>query len=230
MKKIGVVGVCIGGTSLFYPYFVRQAILQFDKKNPEVFIHQLPLDQVDDAFNQLTQQNSKVLSDLILGSINQLMHCNVDTIVIPNNAAHMVIDTIQTKSPVPVINLLDATSEYCMTHEFNKVLILGSRWVMEEGLFQKNLAKLGIKSIDIDASDKLMIHDAIMEAMVSGAIDQTTRKKIIALIERKKENFGCDAVIMACSDIIRALQNADVGVETVDTMTVLADKVLSSIE
>jgi len=70
MKRIGVVGVCIGGTSLFYPYFVRQAILRFDKKNPVVFIHQLPLDQVDDAFNYLTKQDIKPLVDLILNSIN----------------------------------------------------------------------------------------------------------------------------------------------------------------
>lgn len=228
MKKLGVVGVCIGGTSLFYPYFVRQAILQFDKKNPEVFIHQLPLDQVDDAFNQLTKQNFKPLVDLILRSINQLKQLDVDAIVIPNNAAHTVIDTIQKKSPLPIISLLNAVSEYCAVHNFNKILILGSRWVLEQKLFQTVLEQSGIESIKINEENKLIIHDAIIEAMVSGSIDQATRKKIIRLIETEKQRAGCDAVIMACSDIVRALQNFGIGVETINPMSVLADKVLAS--
>lgn len=230
MKKLGVIGVCIGGTSLFYPYFVRQAILRFDKKNPEIFIHQLPLNEVDDAFNHLTNHDFKPLADLILNSINQLEQFDVDAIVIPNNAAHTVINIIQKESHIRVISLLKAVSEHCVTHKFNKILTLGSRWVMEQRLFQKELEQSGIESIEINEENKLIIHDAIIEAMVSGSINQATREKIIMLIKTEKQRAGCDAVIMACSDIVRALQNSDVGVETINTMSVLADKVLDSIE
>lgn len=68
-----------------------------------------------------------------------------------------------------------------------------------------------------------------MQTMVSGSINQASREKIITLIKTEKQRAGCDAVIMACSDIVRALQNVDVGVETINTMSVLADKVLDSI-
>ena len=101
---------------------------------------------------------------------------------------------------------------------------------MEQRLFQKGLEQSGIESVEIDEENKLLIHNAVMEAMVSGAIDQATREKIITLIETEKQRAGCDAVIMACSDIVRALQNSDVGIETINTIAVLADKVLASID
>lgn len=230
MKKVGVVGVCIGGTSLFYPYFVRSAILKFNKTTPEVFLNQLPFDEVDNAFDQLSSGNQHVLADLILKSIEQLSHCNVNCAVIPNNAAHAVIDLVKQKSKIPVINLLDAIGEYCDANKFKKVLTLGSRWVMEKGLFQKSLETHGIESILLETSDILIIHNAIMNAMVSGSIDSKATEKIFKIIEKKQIESNCDAVIMACSDIAKILDQRDIGIIKVNTMFALADKTLSLLE
>lgn len=227
MKKIGVVGVCIGGASLFYNYFVRQAIFRFGNKNPEVFIHQLVLERVDEAFNELNTQNMMPLVDLILNSINQLSHFDIDMIVIPNNAAHTVIEIVKSRSPIPVISVFEAVREYCAVHQLRKVLILGSRWVLEKGLFQNALEQSGIKSVEIDMKSRLVMHNAIMNAMISGSIDQKAREQIIFLIENSKQNMGCDAVILACSDIVGSLQGYDMGIVTIDTMFVLSEKVLT---
>ena len=186
MKKIGVVGVCIGGTSLFYPYFVRQAILRFDKKNSEVFIHQLPLEKVDDAFNQLTKQNFKPLVDLILYSINQLKKFDVDIIVIPNNAAHTVIDIVQTKSPIPVINLVDVINEYCVTHKFKKILTLGTRWLMEQRLFQKRYQRLANK----ERCEFLNAAQYVSSSQVDGVhLDESSHIKLGKAIAKKVEQI-----------------------------------------
>ncbi|MBB72117.1 MAG: hypothetical protein CMF50_06945 [Legionellales bacterium] len=226
MKKLGVVGVCIGGVEEFYPHIVRKMIVDTGD-SPQFIVNQLEFSQVNHAFDEFAKGRSDNLISLILSAVELLVSANVDYVLIPNNAAHVVIDEVKEKSPIKVLTMFEAVEAHCRANHYSRVLTLGSKWVMEPGSFQMALKNSGLHTVNMNDSDIILIHDAIMEAMQHGSIPHDIGKAIIELALAEHQSEPYDAIVMACSDIVKLFKNNDVSIPTINTMKVYADYVSS---
>jgi aspartate racemase len=222
MKKIGVIAACVGGFEAFYSTLIRYSLMRHHSTTPHVCIDQAPLQNYFSAFEA---PEKEPLLKLLLSSLDSLKHLGVDFAVIPNNSAHSVIEQVIQKSPLPILNLLEVVGEECRRLGFKKVLILGISKLLQSGLYQRALQSRQIASLLLPENEGLILHKEIMMATMSGAATFTFSPELEQIIDRHAHKSHCDAVLLACSDLVKAY-HGDLPIPSIDPMELLAHRAI----
>ena len=123
-------------------------------RHPEFTMHAFSYDQYNDFICRKDWTN---LGNKIGQSILLLAKAGADFIIIPSNTPHYAIDQIQVNSPLPVVNLTQIVAEQCHQRGFRKILVLGTKLIMQEGLYDGVLQSKNIIPVipSNDVCDKI---------------------------------------------------------------------------
>ena len=128
----------------------------------------------------------------------KLITLNPDCIIICCNSLHKYYDMIKAdlNSQIHVFHAVDLVALHIKKQNFNKVLLLATKFTMEDGFFAKKLEDNGITVVipNLEERNKMQrIHGELMQNSVS----QESRNYFGALIARHKD---CDAVVLGCTE------------------------------
>jgi aspartate racemase len=140
------------------------------------------------------------VADALYEELTGLIALKPDCILICCNSLHKYYDLIQERlnSSIPIIHALDLVAQYAQQKKYSKVLLLATKFTMEDGFFEKKIEEAGVDVMipTLEERDKMQaIHAELMQNVVTDA----AKKYFSALIRSYKEK-GAEAVMLGCTE------------------------------
>src|SRR3989344_4851828 len=145
MKTAGIIGgLGPETTAEFYLQTILSAFKRNKKSRPPILIWNVPLEyQIEEDLLTKAEGEERYLPYLI-DAAKRLEAGRADFIVIPCNSVHIFIDQIRNSVNIPVLSIVEETSNFLKEKNINKIGLLATLSTIEKRLYQKPLENLGI--------------------------------------------------------------------------------------
>lgn len=160
--------------------------------------------------------------ELLAKSAKHLEDAGAEAVLICANTMHLLADKVQSAISIPLIHIADTTGQAIEDQRVKKVLLLGTRYVMEKDFLKGRLVErfdLEVAVPDADQRDE--IHRIIYEELVRGVIEPSSKAFVIDLIDQFTQR-GVEGVIAGCTEIELLVKTDDVTVPYFPTAAIHA--------
>jgi aspartate racemase len=225
-KTIGILGgMGPGASARLYQTIIAQAQQKYhasqDTDFPPMVIYSLPLFGFDETG---IVKASLVQQQLILG-VQTLANAGSDFIVIACNTVHYFYHAMQSAIRVPVVSMIESTSEYVTAKGYKIVGVISSESTNQLGLYPSSLQKKGINTIMANKDEQKIINNVILHVM-SGSNGIADTQQLIEIIHHFKKQ-GAQCVILGCTEIPLAITQNDVAFTLINAAEIIADTALA---
>jgi len=218
-KHIGIVAISYEGAVLCYQTICAEAAsLMGEHLHPEITMHSFPLGQYLPFVSKLDWEGT---AQLLLKSVNKVARAGADFAICPANTAHEAFDLMRPRSPIPWLHIAEVVADAANHQGFSRLGILGTKFLMEGRVYPEILSQRGIGIVVPGEEQKERINTLIFEELVKGILKDSTREYFQQLVAELAEQ-GCDAVVMACTEIPLILRADDVEIPLLDSTRLLA--------
>lgn len=224
MKRIGILGgMTAESTVTYYLHIVRRYQQVFgDHGYPEILIDSLSFQQLEDWMEAGEWDR---IVPVLGGGLERLAASGADFVVIATNTMHLLIDQLRKASPLPIVSIVDATSEAVTRAGLRTVGLLGTRFTMEKPFYAEGLASHGIATLVPDKDEREAIHDVIMRELSRGVLAEKSRRAYLEVIDRLVQR-GAQGVVLGCTEIPLLVRPEHTPVPLFDTATIHAEAAL----
>jgi aspartate racemase len=222
MKTIGLIGGMSWESSLEYYRIINQ---QVKKRLGGLHSAKSLMFSVDfDEIEKLQHQgNWSEATEIMIDAAKRVEKGGADFVVICTNTMHRMADDVQSSIKIPLLHIADATAEKIKDRGLRKVGLLGTKFTMEQDFYKGRLViNHGLDILVPDERERLIIHEIIYTELCLGKIDQGSKSKFVAIINRLITN-GIEAVILGCTEIPLLVRQEDVTVPLFDTTRIHAE-------
>ena len=151
-----------------------------------------------------------------------LERAGADFIIICTNTMHKVIDIIKEKINIPILHIAEVTAQKLIDEDIKKVLLLGTRYTMEQDFYKKKLIEKNIDVVIPDKDDIKIVDDIIFKELCAGIIKKTSKEAYLKIINKAKQ-YKIQGVILGCTEIGLLINNADTDLKLFDTTQIHAE-------
>ncbi len=220
---IGIVGCSAEGAALCYQTICAQAALLLGAHtHPEVSMHTPSLHKYVQCLDAKDLQG---VGELMLASAHKLAACGADFLVCPDNTIHQAFAYVQPRSPLPWLHIAQVVAAQAAARGFRKIGITGTSWLVDSEVYPEQFAAKGIAFMRPSRAERDEIQRIIMNELVAGALQMDSVVYFQHVIQRMKEQ-GCDAVVLGCTEIPLAINDANSALPTLDSTRLLAQAAL----
>ena len=219
MKKIGLVGG-MGPVSTIDYYMDLIDMYREDlglDEYPDIAIDSINMTKMLSA---LAVDDHATVCKMITSSIHNLKLAGAEIAAICSNTPHIVWDEMADTFELPTISIVDAAVDEMLRQGYQRVLIFGTVYTMQSGLYEKKLQDKGITPIIPSDDDKQRIGNIIFPKLEQGIVVPEDKTKMIALAEKYIKNQNADAMLLGCTEIPLMIKEGDVSVPIINTTTV----------
>ena len=222
-KHIGIVGVSAEGAALCYrTVCVEAAALLGRHAHPEITLHTFCL---ADYMRPIDAGDWGAVGDLLLASVAKLQRTGVELLICPDNTVHQAIDLVRERSQLPWLHIAEEVAAVAAQRRFKRVLVLGTRYLMESPVYPAKLVPKGIESEIPSREDRERINALTFDELVYGQFKESTRSYFRSVIADGQRR-GCDAVALSCTEFPLLISDADSPLPTLDSTRILATAAL----
>jgi aspartate racemase len=161
------------------------------------------------------------VAGLMLSSVAKLARVGADFAICPDNTIHQAFDLVVKKSPIPWLHIAEEVAVEAKRHNYKRLGILGTSFLMEGPVYPNKLAAIGIKHRIPEAKDRKRINNIILDELVYGHFLPESRTYFSEVISGLKSQ-GCDAVVLGCTEIPLLITQEDSTLPTLDSTRLLA--------
>ena len=148
--------------------------------------------------------------DLMGVQAKHLQDANADFIAICTNTMHKLIDNINKHINIDILHISDAVGTEIKKHNLKNVLLLGTKFTMEEDFYKKILVeKYGINVTIPNENDRNTIHDIIYKEVCVGITNESSRNSFLDTITKSINTENIDGVILGCTEIQMLINQED---------------------
>lgn len=215
-KTLGIIGGLGPETTAHFYMEVVFACSRISGKRPQILISNvaIPLEIEREIITEA--KNEKNILPFLIDAAKQLEKGGADFIVIPCNTVHMFIKEVRKAVNIPVLSIIEETSNFLKKEKIKKVGLLATTATIKNKLFDVRLKRGGIKIKTPDDLNQLRM-GTIINRLVNNEHSEKDKKELIGIIsELKVKN-----IILACTDLQILNPKCD-GVKIFDTMDILA--------
>jgi len=141
------------------------------------------------------------MADYLLQGIGKLVRAGADFGLISANTPHIVFDDVASKSPIPLISIVEATCAAAKTRNLKRLALFGTAYTMQGTFYAKVFSREGIELLVPEPNDQDYIHDKYMNELVPGKFLAETRSGLLAIVDRMKAKSDIDGVILAGTEL-----------------------------
>ena len=218
-KHIGILGVSAEGAALCYRTICAEgAALLGRHAHPEITMHTFPL---ADYMRHIDAEDWGAVGDLLLSSVAKLQKTGADLLICPDNTAHQAIDLVRDRSPLLWLHIAEEVAVVAAERGFKRLLVLGTRYLMESPVYPAKLAPRGIQPEIPPREDRERINALIFDELVYGQLTEPARSYFQSVIADGQRR-GCDAVALSCTEIPLLIRDGDSPLPALDSTRILA--------
>lgn len=228
MKRIGLIGGMGPESTLDY---YREIINAFkddagDLNYPEILIYSVNL---SDFLRLMKIKAYDSIVDLLLGKITALQRAGADFAAITANTPHLLFDEIRTKSPLPLISIVEATCQEAVRHGLKRPGLLGTGFTMNATFYQEVFGRQGIDIVLPDQAEKEIINMKLFGEIELGIFKDETRELLVNIMARMVRDQQIDSVILGCTEFPLILSEKEyAGVPMLNTTRIHVDAIVNA--
>ncbi|NQD35912.1 aspartate/glutamate racemase family protein [Permianibacter sp. IMCC34836] len=146
----------------------------------------------------------------ILATAGQsLQRAGAEALLLCTNTMHKVADQISSATTIPLLHIVDATAQAIQRAGLNRVLLLATRFTMEQAFYRERMQRLfGVELLIPDAAEREDIHRIIYQELCLGVVRPESKQRYLEIIQRHGEAGG-QGVILGCTEITMLIQPGD---------------------
>ena len=136
---------------------------------------------------------------------------------------HKVAPQIGARVSIPILHIAEATAEALIESGISRVLLLGTRYTMQQDFYKEKLVERGIEVMVPGDEDMEIVNRIIFGELCLGVISEESRKEYLRIIEEQKGR-GAQGVILGCTEIGLLISQADTELPVFDTTQIHAGR------
>ena len=217
---IGIVACSAEGASLCYRTICLEGAQFLGPHNhPDVSTHTYALGKYMDHIYRNDWQG---VADLMLSSAEKVAKTGADFLICPDNTLHQAFPLVEPRSPLPWLHIAEVVAEQAVDRGFRRVAITGTRWLLESQVYPEKFTSRGLEYLRPSPDEREEINRIIFDELVCGVFKPESIEAFQRVIGRMKEEEGCDAVVLGCTEIPLVINDANSPLPTLDSTRLLA--------
>src|SRR5262245_29624707 len=134
---------------------------------------------------------------LLRRELDRLARLGPDCILICNNTMHKALDLLHDLPPIPIFHIVELTAAHAAQRGLRRLLLLGTKFTMEDGYFHRYLEKYGLEVVVPGPPDRDAVQAAQSE-LARGTVRDSHREYLRGLIRSFPD---VDGVILGCTEL-----------------------------
>lgn len=227
MKTAGIIGG-IGPESTIDYYraiFAAYRDRMPDGSSPRLIINSIDLKKMLDliANDQLAE-----VSAYLTAEIHKLAQAGADFGLLAASTPHIVFDALRDQSPIPLLSVVEVTSQAALRSGLKRVGLFGTRYTMQGRFYADVFQRAGIKVVVPSLSEQAVIHDLYMGELVNGIFRPESRAGLLAIVARLVAEEQIDGLILGGTELALLLRDAEgAGIPWLDTTKLHVEQVVA---
>ena len=217
MKTLGIIGGL--GPESTIDYYGRIIALYrdriSDRSYPQFIINSINLKK---GLDFMEANNLIGMTDYLVEEIGKLARAGATFGLISANTPHIVFEEVASKSPIPLISIVEATCTAAKARKLKRLALFGTRYTMQAAFYPKVFSRVGIELFVPDPEEQAYIHDKYLNELVSGKFLPGTRAGLLAIVDCIRAKHDINGVILAGTELPLILHNSEhKGIPFLDT-------------
>ncbi len=222
MGKLGVIGgMGPMATQLFYKNVIEMTDAKTDQEHIDMII--LSHASIPDRTASIKNGQEDKVFEILTKDAKMLEENGVDAISIPCNTSHYFWSRLQDEVNVPIINMVRETvlSIKEKNPSVKKIGLLATDGTVFSGIYKKECDLVGIECVVPDEKIQKIVMDIIYNQIKKGEKGNMSDFEKIDIFLKKS---GCEAAILACTELSCFKANHELTDFYVDAMNILCEK------
>jgi aspartate racemase len=218
-QHIGIVASSAEGAALCYRTICMEApALLGEHNHPEITMSSVPLAE---HMRHIRANDWKGLAGALVASAHKVAQAGAKFAICPDNTVHQAFEYVVPKSPIPWLHITTPVVEEARRRGYRCLGIMGTKYLMEGPVYTDALKNSEIERRIPDDADRTKINDIIFKELVNGVFKESSRLYFNDVADKLKSQ-GCDAVVLACTEIPLIVRADDTPLPTLDSTRLLA--------
>lgn len=230
MKCIGLIGG-LGPESTvdYYRSLIETHRLRSpDADPPSIIINSVNMQHV---LRCVRGERLQDLAAFLVLELQKLAAAGADFALLTANTPHIVFDEVERDSPLPLISIVEATTERALQSGFRSVGLLGTRFTMQARFYPDVFARKQMQIHVPDEDDQAYLHEKYFKELVNGVFLDETRQAVTEIILRMKNQHGIQAAILGGTELPLLLRGGEAGgVPLLDTTQIHVEAALERLD
>lgn len=227
MKTIGIIGG-IGPESTIEYYrliIASYAERMSDGSYPRVTINSIDLKGL---LGMLEANDRAGITEFLVHEIQRLAKAGAECGLVAANSPHIVFDEVRRQSPIHLISIVEATCVTAKTLGLRKLGLFGASFTMRARFYPDVFSADKIAIATPNNTDQAFIHGVYFHELVKGTVLPETRERLLAIVERLKEEEGIEGLILGGTELSLILRDPVVrGIPVLDTTKIHAQAIVA---
>ena len=226
MKRIGIIGGIGPESTVDYYKLIIGSFheKQADSGYPEIIIYSANLSSL---MRILEANDWETLTDWLLEKVVALHKAGAEFAVIGSNTPHIVFDKVSSRSPIPMLSIIEETRKNAQKRGFKKLGLLGTRFTMESDFFKKPFGDKEMAVVVPEKEDRELIHHRLFSEIELGIIKDSTRKELLSIVKKMIDRHSIDALILGCTELPLILNKDEFGIPFLNTTAIHAESIVN---
>ncbi len=226
MKKIGIVGGIGPESTLMY---YRDIIARCHERSgndeyPEIVIESVNMTRMLGYF---LVEDFDGLADYLSAAIDSLARAGASFAALASNTPHLVFDTLQDRSAIPLVSIVETTAERAKAHLLKRVLLTGTGFTMKASFFADVFARYGIGIVTPAPAEIEEIHNIIFPELENGIVRPEKRERFLEMTRGQIASQNLDGIILGCTELPLIAGVGDFAVPVLDTAQIHIDSIVN---
>jgi len=226
MKNIGIIGgIGPESTADYYKEIISVFNTKYaDIAYPEIIIYSANLNELMEFVNAKQWQR---LSEWLLEKITCLHRAGADFAAIASNTPHIVFDEIKSKSPIPLLSIVESTCAKVQDMELKNIGLMGTRLTMEANFYKKPFISKEIFVVVPLEEEQQFIHHKLFSEIELGIFKESTKNQLLAIAKRMVEQDEIDSLILGCTELPLILTESKFGIPFLNTTAIHCESIIT---
>jgi aspartate racemase len=229
MKTLGVIGG-IGPESTIEYYrhlLAAYRALKPDGSYPAIVINSVNMKTLLD----MIEANDRIsMVDFLVAEIEKLASAGAQYGLLAANTPHIVFDEVRRRSSIPLVSIVEATKEAAQALGLKRLGLFGTRFTMQGDFYPHVFSATEIALVVPQTHEQAYIHGKYLNELVKGVILPETRQRLLAIVDRMKEQENIDGLILGGTELPLILGDVtDRGIPFLDTTRIHVQAVAARI-
>ena len=222
MKRVGILGGMGPEATLFLMQKVINGVeVEDDSYHIPMIVHQNT--QVPSRIKRIFDANGADPAPVLKKMAKDLQDMNCDFLAMPCNTAHYYYSDICESVTIPVLNMIELSTQKLFEQKIFKIGVLASPAVKKIGVFEKSFKQFELES-KFPEDDTGMLN--VIKTIKKSGVDSSTIAYFKSQVS-KLANLECDGILIGCTELSLLRDYIPTCLPCVDSLDCLVKKIIS---
>ena len=226
MKTIGIIGGL--GPESTVDYYKRMiATVQAyypERAYPEIIVFSANLTKLLELVNK---KDWEMLTTWLVEKIEAVSRAGAEFAAIASNTPHIVFDAVQSRSPIPLISIVEETCKQAESLGLKRLGLMGTKFTMEADFYQKSFAAKGMSVAVPDETAQQCIQEKLFSEIELGIIKESTRQDLLGIVRQMIAKEAIEALILGCTELPLILTKDEFGIPFLNTTAIQVASIMN---